>query len=326
MKAIVCERYGSPDVLRVRDVPTPVPKDDEVLIRVRATTVNSGDCRIRGLNLPRGFGPLGRLAFGLRAPRQPILGTELAGNVAAIGAKVTRFSLGDRVFAFPGMRMGAHAEYVCLPESGRIVQIPPSLDYAEAAALSFSGTTVLDIFRRANLKPGERILINGASGAVGTAAIQIAKARGAYVTAVCSGANQLLVESLGADVVIDYTKVDFAQSGERYDVVLDAVGTVSVKRARPILNEGARLLLLVADLPTLLMLPWFALTERRFKVIAGPTTERLEDLEMLATLVNEGRYRPMIDRSYPFSQFAEAHRYVDTGRKRGSVVVWFSES
>jgi NADPH:quinone reductase-like Zn-dependent oxidoreductase len=326
MKAVVCERYGSPDVLCLREVAMPVPKDDEVLIRVRATTVNSGDSRIRGLNAPRGFGSIVRLAFGFRAPRQPILGTELAGDVVAIGAKVTQFNLGVRVFAFPGTRMGAHAEYLCLPETARIVRMPSTLSYEEAAALSFSGTTVLDFFRRANLKPGERILINGASGAVGTAAIQIAKARGAHVTAVCSHANHDLVRSLGADDVIDYAKIDFAQSGQSYDVIFDAVGNVSVKRARPALNDGARLLLLVADLPTLLSLPWVALTERRFNVIAGPVSERVDDMKTLAALAIDGRLRPVIDRRYSFDQVADAHRYVDTGRKRGSVVVVPSDS
>jgi NADPH:quinone reductase-like Zn-dependent oxidoreductase len=275
MKAIFCERYGSPDVLCVREVATPIPKESDVLIRVRATTVNSADVRIRALNTPRGFRAIVRLVFGFRGPRQPILGSELAGDVVAVGAKVTGFQIGDKVFAFPGVRMRAHAEYACMPEHGALARIPSNLDYDEAAALSFSGNTVLDFFRRAKLVAGEHILVNGASGALGTAAIQLAKARGAVVTAVCSATNVALVNSLGADRVIDYTKLDFASTGDQYDVVFDAVGNVDVKRARPAMKAGGRLLLLVADLPTLLSLPWVAITEKRFKVIAGPASEAL---------------------------------------------------
>lgn len=324
MLAAICDRYGAPDVVQLREIPTPTPKDDEVLIRVRATTVNSGDSRVRSLNLPRGFGPLGRLALGLRRPRQPILGTEAAGDVVAVGEKVSRFSVGDRVFVFPGVRMGAHAEFVCIREAGAIAHIPAPLSYNQAAALSFAGTTVLDFFRRAAIKPGDRVLVNGASGAVGTAAIQIAKDRGARVTAVCSGTNVELVASLGADDVIDYTRTDFAATGERYDVICDAVGNVSFKRAKPAVADGGRLLLLVASLPELLQLPWIALTERRVKVIAGPVAERADDLVTLAKLAGEGRYAPVLDRTYPFAQIVEAHRYVDSGRKRGSVVITVS--
>jgi NADPH:quinone reductase-like Zn-dependent oxidoreductase len=325
MKAIVCERYGSPDVLCVREVVTPIPKQNDALIRVRATTVNSADVRIRALNTPRGFRAIMRLVFGFRGPRQPILGSELAGDVVAVGSNVTGYQIGDKVFAFPGVRMRAHAEYVCMPEDGALARIPSNLDYDEAAALSFAGTTVLDFFRRAQLVAGEHILVNGASGALGTAAIQLAKARGAVVTAVCSEANAALVTSLGADRVIDYTQVDFASTGDQYDVVFDAVGNVNVKRARPTMKAGGRLLLLVADLPTLLSLPWVAITERRFKVIAGPASERAEDLKAMAFLAESGRYRPVIDRRYPFDQIADAHRYVDTGRKRGSVAVMLSQ-
>lgn len=321
MLAAICDRYGPPDTVEIREVPTPSPKETEVLIRVRVTTVNSGDSRVRSFNLPRGFGLIGRLALGLSGPRQPILGTEASGDVVAVGEKVSRFAVGDRVFAFPGARMGAHAEFVCIRETGAIVHIPEALSYEQGAALSFGGTTVLDFFRRASLKPGDHILINGASGAVGTAAIQIAKAQGARVTAVCSGTNGTLVRSLGADHVVDYTRTDFAATGERYDVIMDAVGDLTVEHAKPALADGGRLLLLVADLPTLLLLPWVALTERRIKVIAGPVKERADDLVTLAKLAAEGRYQPVIDRTYPFANIVDAYRYVDSGRKRGSVLL-----
>jgi NADPH:quinone reductase-like Zn-dependent oxidoreductase len=323
MQAIVCERFGSPDVLSVRQFADPIPKHDEVLIRVRASTVNSGDSRIRSFTLPRGFGPIARFALGFRAPRQPILGTELAGDVVAAGAAVSRFQVGDRVFAFPGMRMGAHAQLVCMRERGNVARMPSLFNYAEASALSFAGTTVIDFFRRAQLKSGERIVINGASGAVGTAAIQIAKARGAVVTAVCSAFNAALVSSLGADHVIDYSQHDFTTVGARFDVILDAVGNVGMDRARPCLNDGGRLLLLVPDLPTLLSLAWYSVFERRSKIIAGSASERKEDLDQLLALAEAGHFRPVIDRRFSFDRFADAHRYVDTGRKRGSVVIDF---
>lgn len=320
MKAIVYERYGSPDVLQLREVAKPVPKDDEVLIRIHATTVTSADCRVRSLNVPTGFGFMSRLVFGVTRPRRAILGSELAGEVEAAGKDVRKFMAGDPVFAMSGMAMGCHAEYKCLPESGALAHMPPNLTFDEAAALPFGGATALDFLRRGELRRGERILINGASGAVGTAMVQLARHFGAEVTAVCSAPNHDLVRSLGATRVIDYTKEDFTRNGERYDVIVDTAGTAPYSRCRASLKERGRLLLVLAGLPDMLPIPWVSLTSGR-RIVAGPATERADDLRFLADLARAGEFRSVIDRRYPFEQMAEAHRYVDSGRKKGNVVV-----
>jgi NADPH:quinone reductase-like Zn-dependent oxidoreductase len=320
MKAITCRRYGPPEVLALEEVETPTPKDDEVLIRVHATTVTSGDRRVRAGDAPAGFGLLMRLAIGISGPRRPILGIELAGVIEAAGKSVRRFEAGDAVFAIDGARMGGYAEYKCLPEDGAVALKPPSMSFTEAAAMSFGGTTALDFFRRGELRPGERVLVNGASGAVGTAAVQLAHHFGAEVTAVCSGANAELVRSLGANHVIDYTREDFTDHGESYDLIVDTAGTAPYSRVRRSLTRAGRLLLVLAGLPAMLPIPWVALTSRR-RIFAGPATERAEDLCRLAELADTGAFRPVIDRHYPIAQIVEAHRYVDSGRKRGNVVV-----
>lgn len=320
MKAVVCERYGSPDVLQFKEVAKPVPKDNEVLIRIVATTVTSGDWRVRSLTVPLGFGLISRLVFGISRPRQPILGTELAGEVESVGGRVSKFKAGDQVFAFSGARMGCHAQYKCMPEGGAVALKPSDLSFVEAAALSFGGTTALDFFRRGKLRSEEKVLINGASGGVGTAAVQLARYFGAHVTGVCGTANVELVRSLGADQVIDYTADDFTQSGETYDVIVDTVGTAPFSRSKGSLNAQGRLLLVVGALPDMLMIPWVAMTGTK-KIIAGPAAERAEDLRFLAELAEAGNFKPVIDRRYPFEQIAEAHRYVDTGRKKGNVVI-----
>jgi NADPH:quinone reductase-like Zn-dependent oxidoreductase len=320
VKAIVYEKYGPPDVLRLEEVPTPTPKDDEVLIEVRATTVTSGDARLRAMNVPAGFGPMARLMFGVLAPRKRILGVELSGVIAAVGNNVTRFAVGEPVFAMSGMGMGCHAELRALPQDGALARKPARSSFEEAAAMSFGGTTALDFFRRGQLESGARILINGASGAVGTAAVQLAKHFGAHVTGVCSTANLELVRSLGADAVIDYTKEDFTRSGEAYDVIMDTVGTAPFSRSKGALNPGGRLLLVLAGLPGVLGALWVNATAGK-KVVAGPSRERPEDLRLLAELAEQGKYRPVIDRTYPLERAAEAHAYVDTGRKKGNVVL-----
>jgi NADPH:quinone reductase-like Zn-dependent oxidoreductase len=320
MKAAVYHRYGAPDVLHLEDVPAPTPKADEVLIEIHATTVTAGDWRARSLELPAGFGWLGRLVFGISKPRQPVLGTELAGRVVAIGERVTDFAVGDRVFAFPGAKMGCHAEYRCISQAGPIARIPDALTYEQATALSFGGTTALEFLRKAKLQPGERVLVVGASGGVGTAALQLAKHFGAEVTGVCSTANLELVRSLGADHVIDYTKEDFTKSGQTYDVIVDTAGTAPFSRSKHALRDGGRLLRVLGGLGDLFLALWVSLTSRK-KLIAGPTSGTAEDLRLLARLAEAGEVRPVIDRRYPFAQIVEAHRYVDTGRKRGSVVM-----
>ena len=320
MKAMVYEEYGSPDVLRSKEVVKPTPKDNEVLIKIHATTVTSADCRLRSLNLPRGFGLISRLVFGITKPRQPILGTELAGDIESIGKSVRKFKVGDPVFAFSGFGMGAHAEYKCMAEDGAMVPKPTCLAYDEAAAMSFGGTTALDFFRRGKLQRGEKLLINGASGSVGTAAVQLAKHFGAEVTGVCSAVNVDLVRAMGATHVIDYTREDFTRNGETYDLIVDTVGTAPFSRSKDSLKERGRLLLVLAGVPDMLPIPWVSITSSK-KIIAGPAKERAEDLRFLAELAEAGAFRPVIDRRYLFEQMAEAHRYVDTGRKKGNVIV-----
>jgi len=320
MKAIVYERYGPPDVLQLKEVGKPIPKDNEVLIKIHATTVTSGDWRVRSLNVPVGFGLISRLVFGVSKPRQPILGTELAGEIELVGKDVRKFKVGDQVFGFSGARMGCHAEYKCMPENGAVALKPPNLTYHEAAAISFGGTTALDFFRRGKLQSGERVLVNGASGGVGTAAVQLAKHFGADVTGVCSTANVELVRSLGANHVIDYTKEDFTQNGETYDVIVDTAGTAPFSRSKGSLKKGGRLLLVLGGLPDMLRIPWVSMMSSK-KIIAGPAAERVADLRFLAKLAEAGEFKPVIDRRYPFEQIAEAHRYVDTGRKKGNVII-----
>ena len=320
MQAMVYESYGSPDVLRSKEVIKPTPKDNEVLIKIHATTVTSADCRLRSLNLPRGFGLISRLVFGITKPRQPILGTELAGDIEAIGRSVSKFKVGDAVFAITGFAMAAHAEYKCMSEDGAIALKPACLTYDEAAAMSFGGTTALSFLRRGKLQRGEKVIINGASGSVGTAAVQLAKHLGAEVTGVCSAANMDLVRSLGAMHVIDYTREDFTRNGETYDLIVDTAGTAPFSRSKGSLKRGGRLLLVLATLPDMLPIPWVSITSSK-KIIAGPAGERAEDLRFLADLASTGSFRPVIDRRYLFEQMAEAHRYVDTGRKVGNVVV-----
>ncbi|MEW5756578.1 MAG: NAD(P)-dependent alcohol dehydrogenase [Pseudomonadota bacterium] len=320
MKAIVYERYGPPDVLQLKELEKPSPKDNEVLIRIHATTVTSADCRIRSLNVPLGFGLIARLVLGIRKPRQPILGTELAGEVESVGKAVSRFKVGDQVFAMSGAKMGCYAKYKCMREDGALAHKPPNLTYDEAAALSFGGTTALDFLRRGKLRSGEKVLINGASGGVGTAMVQLARHFGAEVTGVCSAANFDLVRSLGATHVIDYTKEDFTQNGATYDVIVDTAGTAPFSRSKASLKENGRLLLVLAGLPDMLPIPWVSMTSSR-RIIAGPAAERAEDLRFLAELAGTGAFKPVIDRRFSFEQMAQAHRYVDIGHKKGNVSI-----
>ena len=320
MNAMVCKAYGTPDVFQLQQVAKPVPRDHEVLIKIHATTVTSADCRMRSLNVPLGFGLISRLVLGVSKPRQPILGMELAGEIVALGKRVSRFKIGERVFAFSSSAMGCYAEYKCMPDDGVLALKPPHLAYAEAAALSFGGTTALDFFRRAKLQRGESVLINGASGGVGSAAVQLARHFGAEVTGVCSGTNMEWVRSLGAHHVIDYRNEDFTQNGETYDVIVDTVGTAPFSRSKDSLKQGGRFLLIVAGLPEMLSIPWLSITSGK-KIVAGVAVECAEDLRFLAQLAEAGEFKPVIDRRYPFEQIAEAHRYVDSGRKKGNVVI-----
>lgn len=316
----MCERYGPPEVLQLKEVEKPTPKNNEVLIRTHTVTVTSGDWRVRSLNVPTGFGLIMRLVFGVSRPKQPILGSELAGVIESVGKDVSKFKVGDSVFAFSDTAMGCYAEYKCMAEDGVMVPKPASLTFEEAAALSFGGTTAVDFLRRGKLQSGESLLVNGASGAVGTAVVQLAKHFGAVVTGVCSTTNVELVRSLGANHVIDYTQEDFTLNGETYDVIIDTVGTAPFSRSNVSLKEGGRLLLVLAGLPDMLQAPWVSMMSSK-RVIAGPVTVRVEDLRFLAGLAEAGKFKPVIDRRYPFDRIVDAHRYVDTGRKKGNVVI-----
>lgn len=320
MKAVVCRNYGSPDVLRIEEIAKPTPKDDEVLIRILAATVTAGDWRVRSLTLPTGFGLIARLVLGVFGPRQPILGSELAGVVESIGNSVTQFKIGDAVFAFTGARLGCHVEYKCMPESGAVALKPANLSFELAAALSSGGTTALHFLRRGKLKSGETILINGASGGVGTAAVQLAKHFGANVSGVCSTANVDLVKSLGADHVIDYTQVDFAKNGHCYDLIMDTAGTAPFSRSKGSLKQGGRLLRVLGGLFDMLLIPWVWMTSSK-RILAGPASFGAADLRFLAGLAAAGEFTPVVDRTFPFEQIADAHRYVDTGRKKGNVII-----
>lgn len=324
MKAILYQQYGPPDVLQMADIAKPIPKPNEILIKTYATTVTSGDWRVRSLTVPAGFGWMTRLVFGVSRPRQPILGSELAGVVESVGEAVSRFKVGAAVFAFSDARMGCYAEYKCMPQDGAVACKPPGLSYGEAAALSFGGTTALDFLRRAKLQRGESLLINGASGAVGAAAVQLARHFGAHVTAVCGTANMAWVRALGASQVIDYTQEDFTQNGQTYHVIMDTVGTAPFSRCQASLRDGGRLLLVLAGLADMLHAPWASLTSGK-RVIAGPVSVRAEDLPLLAELAATGAFKAVIDRRYRFEQMVEAHRYVDSGRKKGNVVVMLGD-
>ena len=326
MKAFTYDRYGPPEVLSLKEVPKPVPGEHEVLVRIRATTVTAGDWRVRSLVVPRGYGLLARLMLGVNRPRQPVLGTELSGEIEAIGRAVTRFRVGDQVFGFTGTRMGCHAEYRCLPEEGHgrkdeaVAPKPANLSHEEAAALSFGGTTALSFLRKGRLQRGERVLVVGASGGVGTAAVQLARHLGARVTGVCGPSNLDLVRSLGAERVIDYTREDFTRDGERYDVIVDTAGTARYARSRDVLAEGGRLLMVLGSPAELLRAPWVALTTTK-RLIGGEAAWSVADLRLLAALAEAGEYRPVIGRRYRFEELVEAHRHVEAGHKRGNAAV-----
>jgi NADPH:quinone reductase-like Zn-dependent oxidoreductase len=256
MRAAVCERYGPPEVVQIREVPTPVPADDEVLVKAVATTVNSGDTRVRALRVPRGLSVAMRLRLGFTKPRHSILGFEMAGQVEAVGRGVTRYQPGDRVVASRAFDFGCHAEYASVAEDGAIVVIPDSLSYEDAVALCFGGMTALIFFEKGKLARGETVLINGASGAVGTMAVQLAKNLGAEVTAVCSGANADLVRGLGADHVIDYKRDDFTRNGERYDVIMDTHGNAPYSRVKGSLEPGGRFLMVIGGLGQMVASVW----------------------------------------------------------------------
>lgn len=321
MKAMTYRRYGGPNVVTLTEVPKPSPKPNEVLIRILATTVTTGDHRARSLDLPTGFRLIGRLVFGLTRPRQPILGTELAGIVESVGADVVNFNPGDEVIAFPGGAYGSHAEYRTMPETGTIAVKPANLSFEEAASLSFGSMTALPFLRdKARIKAGDSVLVVGASGAVGSAAVQIARHFGADVTGVTSTSNVKLVADLGAHRVIDYTKTDFATTGDTWDIIIDTTGTVPFVRCDKSLRAGGRLVAIQGSFAQTLGIGKPSKASGK-EVIAGYVPARAEDLRYIAKLASQGALKPVVDRIYRLEEAAEAHAYVDTGRKRGSVVL-----
>jgi NADPH:quinone reductase-like Zn-dependent oxidoreductase len=314
VRAVVHDRYGPPDVLRLEDVERPSPAEDEVLIRVRATTVNRTDCHRRAAEpfIWRFFG-------GLRRPRHRILGGELAGEVEAVGAAVTEFAVGDRVFGTSGPRLGGHAEYLCRRESGLIAHMPDGLSFEEAAAVADGALSALTCLRRAGLRAGQTIVVYGASGSIGTAGVQLARHFGADITAVCNTKNLELVRSLGADRVLDYTQEDFTRNGETYDVVFDAVGKLSFRRCKGSLKSGG-IYVATDGLRNLPLGVWTSRFGDKKVALPLPNWKR-EDVLFLKELIESGGYRPVVDRVYPLEDVVEATRYVETQQKTGNVVL-----
>jgi NADPH:quinone reductase-like Zn-dependent oxidoreductase len=321
MKAIVCTKYGAPDVLQLQEVEKPVPKDNEVLIRVRTATATAASLAGR-----TGKPAFVRLFSGLTKPKKNILGQELAGEIEAIGRAVKRFKVGDKVFGMTGLGLGAQAEFKCMPEDGALLIKPANMSYEEAAAVVEGGLTALNFLRnKANIqRGGQKVLIYGASGSVGTASIQVAKYFGAEVAGVCSTANLELVRSLGADKVIDYTKEDFTKTGQTYDIIFDTVGKRSFSRCKGSLTpEGVYLD--AGSAATIFPMLWTSMFGSKKAILAltyvRPAREITKDLIFLKELIEAGKIQAVIDRRYPLEQTAEAHRYVETGRKKGNVVI-----
>jgi NADPH:quinone reductase-like Zn-dependent oxidoreductase len=325
MKAIVYTEYGPPEVLQFVEVEIPTPTDDEVLIKIHATSVTTGDVNARGFTfVPPGFGPLPRLMFGVSGPKKKILGSDLAGIIEAVGEGVTEFQVGDQVYGIDGENLGAYAEYVCRPAEGALALKPANMSFEEAAAIPFGGCTAWFFLKeKGNIQPGQRVLVNGASGGVGIYAVQLAKHFGAEVTGVCSTKKMDLVRTLGADKVIDYTQEDFTQSDETYDLIFDTVvGKTSFSRCRKVLQPNGLYLAVAGGLKEGVQMLWTSIVGGQKVVFGGGMgSERKDILHSLKDLIEAEEMKAVIDRTYPLEQIIEAHRYVDQGHKTGSVVL-----
>lgn len=312
MKAVCCTAYGNPEVLKMVEIPKPLPQSNELLIRIHATAVNSGDARIRRAD-PWAV----RLFFGLSKPRKPILGGVFSGEVVEVGNAVSKFKIGDAVFGSTGMGFGAYAEFKAIEESATIALKPESLNHLEAAIIPFGAMTALDFIRKAAIKPGQKVLIYGASGAVGSAAVQLAKFYGAEVTAVCSGTNLDLMKKIGADKVINYHKEDLSVNKEHYDVIYEAVNKISFSECMKHLKKGGILILGAADFSGMLRAGFARMSGK--KVITGVIKESAEGMNFVKELIEQGNYQPVLDRVFTLDQISEAHEYVDLGHKKGNV-------
>ncbi|MDD5369626.1 MAG: NAD(P)-dependent alcohol dehydrogenase [Anaerolineaceae bacterium] len=328
MKAMICTKYGPPEVLQLQKVEKPAPKDNEMLIRVFATSVNYGDLLARNFkevspqkfNMPFILWIFAKIAFGLRKPNITILGSEFSGEIEAVGKNVKSFKQGDQVFGYRGQSMGAYAEYLCLPENSVMAIKPANMTIEEAAVAPYGAIMALNLLRRVNLHHGQKVLINGASGGIGSAAVQLVKYFGAEVTGVCGTRRLEFVKSLGADKVIDYTKEDFTQNGETYDLIFDILGKSTFSRCRNSLKQNGRYLLASFKMKQLLQMLWTSIVGSK-KVICALAPGSVEDLKSVKELIEAGKIKALIDRSFPLEQAAEAHRYVEAGQRTGYVVL-----
>lgn len=321
MKAVFCTTYGPPEVLQIKEVEKPVPKDNEVLIKTYSTTVTAADYKVRGFKVPFLFWLPARLMLGLKRPRKPVLGMELSGVVESVGKNVTLYKEGDEVFASTLQTFGAYAEYKCMSEDGPIALKPSNLSFGSAATVPIGARTALHYLKDlGNIKSGQKVLIYGASGSVGTYAVQLAKYYGADVTGVCSTTNLELVKSLGADKVIDYTKSDFIDSFETYDIIFATVDKCPFSVYLKVLNENGIYLNIGRPIPSLQM-TWTSLSTNKKIVVGESSAPTAEDLVILSRIIEKGQLKPVIDRSYPMNQIVEAHRYADQGHKKGNVVI-----
>jgi NADPH:quinone reductase-like Zn-dependent oxidoreductase len=329
MKAIIYKEYGSPAVLHLEEVAKPEPKDNEVLIRNHAATVNFGDLMARNFraispsqfNMLFMFWLIAKISFGLNRPKNPILGSEFAGEVEVVGSGVTRFKPGDSVFGYLGESMGAYAEYFCMPENGVVAIKPTNMTYEEAAVVPYGAIMALNLLRKVNLQPGQKVLINGASGGIGSAAVQIAKCFGAEVTGVCGTPRLGFVQSLGADHVIDYTAEDFTQNGKTYDLIFDILGKISYGRCKNSLNQTGTLLYASFKMKQLAQMLWTSRSGSGKRVICAIAPGSLEALNSVKELMEAGKIHAIIDRCYPMELAAEAHRYVEEGHRHGNIVI-----